>query len=105
MEASVVIERVVLIKLQAASADHEQRGEIARHSREALLGVPGVRGVTVALAADERAAADWDLCLTVRFDTIEDIPGYVAHPLHRAYVDDYLRPRVEFIKAWNFEVM
>jgi hypothetical protein len=35
---------------------------------------------------------------------MEDIPPYAAHPEHRAYVDEFLRPKLESIAAYNFEV-
>jgi hypothetical protein len=41
--------------------------------------------------------------MTVRFDSLDDVAPYVAHPQHRTYVDEYLRPKLELIKAWNFE--
>jgi hypothetical protein len=59
----------------------------------------------VAVAADDKASDSWDLCITVRLSALKDVPSYGAHPAHRAYVDDYLRPRMETLKAWNFEAV
>ena len=100
-----MIERTVLVKLKDSFTGEAERREVASHSREALAVVPGVTGVTVAVAADEKTAGTWDLAITVRFAALEDVPTYGSHPAHRAYVDDYLRPRVETLKAWNFEVV
>jgi hypothetical protein len=98
-----MIDRIVFVKLKEVFANADERSDIVSYSREALSGVPGVLGVSVAVAADERAAADWDLCITVRFDTLDDVALYAGHPDHRAYVDEYLRPKVESLRAWNFE--
>lgn len=100
-----MIERTVLVKLRESYAGEAERREIASHSREALSRVPGVTGVTVAVAADEKTSGSWDLVMTVRFAALENVSTYGAHPLHRTYVDDYLRPRMETIKAWNFETV
>ena len=98
-----MIERVVLVKLKDEFAVAEQRAAVASHSRGALAAVPGVRDVTVACAADEACAGSWDLCLTVRFASLDDVVPYVSHRLHRSYVDEFLLPKTERIKAWNFE--
>jgi hypothetical protein len=100
-----MIERIVLVKLKDPYAGEAARREIARHSLGVLTRVPGVTGVTVAVAADEKTSGRWDLVLSVRFAALEDLPPYGAHPRHRAYVDDYLRPRMDAIEAWNFETV
>ena len=98
-----MIERVVVVKLKKG-ADRDTRSDVARYSREALRKIPGVMDVRAAVACDERSAAGWDLCFTVRFASLADVEGYVGHPDHRAYVDQYLRPKIESIAAHNFEV-
>ena len=99
-----MIERVVLVKLKADYTDPERRREVALHSHEALAAVPGVREVAVGTPADPRAAESWDLAIRVRLDSLEDVATYAADPGHRAYVDNYLKPRMEVIKAWNGEI-
>jgi hypothetical protein len=96
-----MVDRVVLIKLKDECADDAGRAEVADRSREVLPGLPGVRRVRVGQPVSGK---DWDIYLNVRFDAAEDIPAYAEHPDHRAYVDEFLRPRLEVIKAWNFEV-
>ena len=100
-----MIERTVLVKLKEPYAGEVERREVASHSQKALARIPGVTGVTVAVAADEKTSGSWDLVITVRFAALEDVPTYGAHPVHRAYVDDYLRLRMEALKAWNFETV
>ena len=96
-----MIERIVLVKLNDDAVP--DRRVIATYSEELLARIPGVVDVHVGQPADDRSAAAWDLALVLRFELVEDLAPYAVHPDHRAYVDDYLRPRMEAIKAWNFE--
>lgn len=98
-----MIERIVLVRLKEGFADAEERAEIASYSREALIRIPGVTGINVGVAADDTSPTGWDLCIRVHFDSLGDVAPYAAHPDHRAYVDQYLRPKLDIIKAWNFE--
>lgn len=98
-----MIERHVFIKLKPEAATQQGLAEVrARSERLALL--PGVRGVSVASPADASAGSAWDLCLTVRFDALEAVEPYLEHPLHHEYYEDFLEPRLQVIKAWNFKV-
>jgi hypothetical protein len=97
-----MIGRVILIKLKPGLGDSAARQKVAADSRQVLSTIPGVVAVeTGALTED---GGDWDVLLSVRFETAADIETYRVHPAHRAYVDDYLRPRMSAIKAWNFEL-
>ena len=99
-----MIERIVLLQLKDGQTSPEILVEVAERSREVLPKLPGVLDVRVGVPADERTAASWHVSLVLRFASAEDIPPYVAHPDHRAYVDEYLRPKIESIAAHNFEV-
>lgn len=96
-----MIDRFVLIRLKSEYAS--EREAIAAHTAETLRDLPGVVRVTVGTPADEHAAAGWDLSIVVRFGALADVEPYRVHPAHRRYVDEYLRPRMQVIKAWNFE--
>lgn len=99
-----MIERTVLMKLNDEHAHDAGRAEVAAHSREVLRGLPGVLEVAVGLPADEPSLKSWDLSLTLRFDSLASVEAYRVHPSHRAYVDEYLKPRLLLIKAWNFHI-
>lgn len=99
-----MIQRIVLLQLKDHHSKPETIAEVAEHSREVLPQLPGVLDVHVGLAADQRTASSWHLTLVLRFASMEDIPPFAAHPDHRAYVDEYLRPMLESIAAYNFEV-
>lgn len=97
-----MVERLVLVKLDNENATPEGRREIARHSEEVLAALPGVQDVHVCGPADDRTAGSWDLAIKVRFARIDDIEPYLAHPVHRDYVDAYLSPRTMTLRGWNF---
>lgn len=99
----VAVERIVLLRLRDEYASGEALAEVAERSREVLPKLPGVLDCRVGIAADERTAASWHLALVLRFASAADIPPYAAHPDHRSYVDDFLRPRLAAIVAHNFE--
>ncbi len=99
-----MIERYVFIKLKDEHSSREARQEVIEHSRAVLPKVPGVVAVRVGEPADGHAVAAWDVSIVVTFGAIEDVEPYRAHPDHRAYVDEFLKPRMAVIKAWNFDV-
>jgi hypothetical protein len=85
-------------------ATPEARSRIAAHTRETLEEIPGVRSLSVGTPADEAAARSWDLSIVLRFDSLEGIRSYREHPEHRRYVDEYMKPKMQVVKAWNFEL-
>ena len=99
-----MIQRVVAIKLKDSYANDGDREAAARYSKDVLTKIPEVLHLDVATPGDERCEASWDLCLLVRFDDLDAVERYRAHPVHRAYVDVFLKPMLEVIKVWNFEL-
>lgn len=99
-----MIERIVLIKLNDEHAHDAGRAAVAARSREILSALPDVTAVAVGVPADEPSLKSWDLSLTLRFESLEAVEAYRVHPSHRAYVDEYLKPRLLLIKAWNFDI-
>ena len=99
-----MIQRIALFKLNAENAQGGPRAQIAARTREVLAGLPQVRAIEVGLPADEAAERSWDLSIVLRFDSLEDAEAFRVDPAHRAYADEYMRPRVEVVKAWNFEI-
>lgn len=97
-----MIERYVFVRLKPEHATEHGRAEV--HSRTATLArIPGVTAVAVGTPADAAARGAWDLSLCVRFAALADVERYLEHPLHVAYWG-FLEPRVQVIKAWNFEL-
>lgn len=99
-----MIERHHYFRLTEPHAKGEARAEVARRTREALAPLSGVLAVTVGLPADEDAEAAWDLTVTVRFASLENVAKYRADPAHRRFVDEFLAPKIAVKKIWNFVI-
>lgn len=95
-----MIERIVLLKLKPECA--AEVSAICARTEEALEKLPQVREIEASPAAEDRTAGAWDLCIRLRFDSLDDVAAYLPHPAHRLLVDEYLKPRVEKLKAFNF---
>lgn len=103
-EHSVMIERVVLVSLQPEYRSADDLRRIVAQTREVLAGIPEVRALRVGSAAEPRTQEAWQLCIEVRFDDLEAVERYRAHNVHRAYVDVFLRPMMQSIRVFNFDV-
>lgn len=99
-----MIERHHYLKLKNGHANPEGRAETVRRVLEVLPTLPGVLGVTAGVPADPEAERSWDVFISVRFASLADIATYRSDTGHRGFVDEFLAPRVEMKKAWNFSV-
>ena len=98
-----MVERFVLVKLHDAHVPH--REEVARECRAALEAVPVVQAARVGVPADESSARSWDLALVVTVADAATAASWQEDPAWRAFQDEVLRPRMSFIKAWNFALV
>jgi hypothetical protein len=78
--------------------------EIADKTKKILPAVRGVRSLEVCLPSDPRTGDDWDLCLLLRFASMPDVEAYRTDPVHRSYVDIFLKPMLDKINVYNFEL-
>ena len=99
-----MIQRIVLLKLAPEYAGEPDIRQVAAHSAEVLANVPGVLEIKAGAPADDRTKRDWDVALALRFDDMDAVEAYRAHAVHRKYVDIYLRPMLDKIRVWNFEL-
>jgi len=99
-----MIQRIVLIKLTDDHATPANRRTLVEHTQAVLTALPGVRNVTVGTPSDDKSQQSWDVGITLHFDDMESLEQYRVHPTHRRYVDEFLKPQMAVIKAWNFEV-
>lgn len=97
-----MIERYVFVRLKKEHA-HERK-LVMSEARRVLEQIPRVTAYTVGAPADEHAQDSWDVCIRVLFTSIYDVEPYRVHPAHRRFVDDFLKPRIDMVKAWNFTV-
>ncbi|ACY16760.1 Dabb family protein [Haliangium ochraceum] len=97
-----MIERYVFIRLKKEHA--RERSLVIEEARRVLGVVPRIVTFSVGAPVDEHAEAAWDVSIRVRFASKYDIESYRTHPAHRRFVDDFLKPRLDVIKAWNFHI-
>lgn len=97
-----MIQRVVFIKLAPEYA--EQRSDVAAATREVLGTAPGVLSLHAGVPADDRTRREWDVSIVLRFSDMDAVERYREHEVHRKYVDVFLRPMLDRIRVFNFEV-
>ena len=97
-----MITRTVLVKLIDEWSTPAGRAAVATHSAEALSAIPGVASAEALVPADDASLASWDVMFTVRFESMAAVEPYRVHPLHTAFLNDYLNPKAEVKKAWNW---
>ena len=99
-----MVERYVFVKLKNEHATDEGRKEVIERTLADLKGIAGLKKIIVGAPADDSAKEAWDVSIVVVFDSIDAVGPYLSDPAHRTYVDDFLMPRTEVIKYWNFDV-
>lgn len=101
-----MIKRVVLLKLTEEYANTAGRDKVARHAQRVLPLLPGVVRVEVGQVAivDDAPPPEWDVTLMVELERIEDYPRYRDDPDHRAFLDEFLKPRTVARASQNFIV-
>ncbi len=99
-----MFQRFVFIKLKAEWTNADGCREVIESARKVLPTIPGVQECYAGQPADAEAAKGWDLCLMLRFATLEDIERYRIHPDHQAFLENVLAPRVEAKRVWNFDM-
>jgi hypothetical protein len=98
-----VLLRLVLIKLKPEFRGDGKRRLIAKKTLEVLPNAARVMNVTVQLPKDQRTEDAWDLCLHVHFASLDDTEVYRLDPIHRAFVDVFLKPMLERIQVFHLE--
>ncbi len=98
-----MIERYVFIKLTEEHATDQGRADVVEQARLVFPGFAGVKAVTVGVPADHGAQV-WDVSIVVRFDSVKATEAYQVDPGHRKFVDEFLAPRKQVLKAWSFDV-
>ncbi len=99
-----MIERVVLVKLAPPYRAAADLAAIASQTREVLATIPEVLALRVGTFAEPRTGRQWHLLIEVQLQDLDAVERYRAHPAHRAYVDVFLRPMMEAIHVYGFEV-
>lgn len=93
-----MVERIMLLKLH----DSAERAELAKFVRATLIELAGVEEVSVGLPADVAAAKSWDISVVLLFASEATTTIALESDAFKAFYAE-LSPRVQVIKAWNFE--
>jgi hypothetical protein len=97
-----MIRRFVFFRFLKPYRTEEAMGEIISRSHAVLGGSDDVVSYEIGTASDTQSLAAWDVSITATFMDQHALEAYIVHPAHRAYVDEFIKPRLEVIKAWNF---
>lgn len=100
-----MIERIHLLKLKPEHATARARREVVDRALTVLAAVPGVLHVAAGVPADPECETSWDIFIAVRFASVREIEAYRVHPEHRRFVDEFLAPRTDVKKGWNFDCL
>lgn len=78
-----MVKHIVMFKLQGSD---EERLDVARRFKDALLALPAVIDVlrSMEVGINENPAESWDVVLTAVVDNMEDVAVYANHPAHVA---------------------
>ena len=97
-----MITRNVFMKFKDDFQNESEVETICRETMRVFEDLDMVRDFKLERPADELSKKAWDLSLTVFFENNKAVKQYTLDQAHRQYVHDFLRPRLEVIKAWNF---
>ncbi len=97
-----MIERIVLIKLEADSATDRQRQALAAHSEQVLSGLPELRSLSLGLPSDAHALRSWDISVVMQFEDQPAVDRAVEHPRYREWLTGPWAEHVAVVKNWSF---
>jgi hypothetical protein len=102
IENKGVIHTVFLWLKKPGDEQHRQRLLYATHR---LRAIPGVLDIHFGeMIGSDRDIVDdsFDIGITMYFSTTEAMNEYLVHPLHRAVVEQEIRPLVDRIVVYDF---
>ncbi len=94
-----MIHRVARMKLK----NPKEAKAVLDESRRVFLSFPGVVGFSAG-PINIPADYEYDICLLIDLENADMIETYRMSPGHRAFVDDFLRPKLEKMEIFNVEL-
>lgn len=98
-----MFERFVYVKLKEEWDNDAGRAAVVAEAGRVLPTVPGVLRCRAGVPAAEGLAKGWDICISLQFASLDEIESYRVHPDHQKFLDEFLSPRAEAKRVWNFE--
>ncbi|HMA62195.1 MAG TPA: Dabb family protein [bacterium] len=92
-----MIQRIVLMNINENDIE-----KVIEKSKQVLPSIPQVKSLQVGALKDDSV---YNLALIILFENREDVKSFSPHPVHRDYVDNFLKPKLEDIKAYNVKIM
>ncbi|MEA1986176.1 MAG: Dabb family protein [Candidatus Marinimicrobia bacterium] len=92
-----MIERIVLIKIK----DESQVDNVIQKTKEVIAILPGVKSFKTGKVLNND---NYNFGLSMTFDSMEDVEKFSPHPKHREFVDDFLKPLMSGIVAYNVNI-
>ena len=99
-----MIHRYILLKIKDEFSTAEWLQSIAEESLNQLSRVPQVVDIRIGKGV-AGTSAEWDMVLTVTLRDLAEIEAYRVDPIHRDYYENFLYPKLDIIKAVNFEII
>jgi hypothetical protein len=94
-----MLQHTVLFKLKEDIA-LSMVDKILAEAREKLVRIPGVSNLRAGIPAFDNE--EWDFCLSMDIPGPAELEAYRTHPLHVAYVTDFIRPNTTDRRSLDF---
>ena len=95
-----MITRMVNLKLKSEFKKDVQ--DIASYSEQTLRRLNQVEQIRALVSADQKSCDKFDLVLVLEFKNLEAVESYIPDPIHRHYVGQYLKPKLQSLQALNY---
>ena len=92
-----MIQRIVLLQIK-----NDQMDNVIKESKKIIPNLPKVKSLQVGRLDND---SNFNLALIILFDNLQDIAEFSPNPIHRDYVDNFLKPKIERIKAYNVNIL
>ena len=92
-----MIQRIVFIKLTSP----KNISTVIEETKKVIPTVPGVKNMQVGSLVN---CEDFDISLSMIFDNMAAVEEFGPNQVHRKYVDEFLKPQLSGIKAYNIEI-
>ena len=92
-----MIERIVLINIK----NEKSLDKVFKETKKVIPILPGVKSFKTGKLLNNES---YNFYLSMTFNSLEDIEKFSPHPKHRDYVDNFLKPLMDNIVAYNVEI-
>ena len=91
-----MIQRVVLFNTESSI----NKKLVIKRTKEVLPPIPGVKSLQIGKITND----NYNFGLIILFEDRGALDNFSSHPDHRDYVDNFLKPKINDIVAYNIEL-